>query len=79
MVNITYLKTQNLLGMNFCEEQIHKKHFDFPGRELKRPLNTFCYTSRQLNNFYPFVFPVFNTPNFNLSLHVHRTEANKML
>ena len=52
---ITEMKTQNLLGMNFCQEQINKIHFDLPGIELKRPLNTFCYGSLQLNKVYPYV------------------------
>ena len=52
---ITEMKTQNFLGMNFCQEQINKIHFDLPGIELKRPLNTFCYGSLQLNKVYPYV------------------------
>ena len=52
---ITEMKTQNLLGMNFCQEQVNKIHFDLPGIELKRPINTFCYGSLQLNKCYPYV------------------------
>ena len=52
---ITEMKTQNLLGMNFCKEQINRIHFDLPGIELKKPSNTFCYGSLQLNKLFPFV------------------------
>ena len=52
---ITEMATQNLLGMNFCKEQISRIHFDLPGIELKNPPNTFCYGSLQLNKLFPFV------------------------
>ena len=55
---ITEMKTQNLLGMNFCQEQNNKIHFDLPGIELKRPLNTFCYGSLHLNKVYPYVLQI---------------------
>ena len=52
---ITEMKTQNLLGMNFCQEQVNKIHFDLPGIELKRLINTFCYGNLQLNKCYPYI------------------------
>ena len=57
---ITEMKTQNLLGMNFCQEQVNKIHFDLPGIELKKPTNTFCYGSLQLNKSYPYVSQIFS-------------------
>ena len=37
---ITEMKTQNLLGMDFCQKQVSGIHFDLPGIELKEPPNT---------------------------------------
>ena len=34
---ITEMKTQNLLGMDFCQKQVSGIHFDLPGTELKEP------------------------------------------
>ena len=33
---ITEMKTQNLLGMDFCQKQVSGIHFDLPGIELKK-------------------------------------------
>ena len=37
---ITGMKTQNLLGMDFCQKQVSSIHFDLPGIELKKQPNT---------------------------------------
>ena len=42
---ITEKRTQNLLGMEFCQNQASGIHFDLPGIELRQPSNTFCYGS----------------------------------
>ena len=34
------MKTQNLLGMDFCQKQVSGIHFELPGNELKEPPNT---------------------------------------
>ena len=52
---ITENKTQNLLGMDFCQKQVSGIHFDLPGIELKEPSNTVCYGSLHLNKSYPFI------------------------
>ena len=39
---ITQIKTQNLLGIDFCQKQLSNIHFDFHGIELKEPSNTVC-------------------------------------
>ena len=46
---ITKMKTQNLLGMDFCQKQVSGIHFDLPGIELKEPPNTVCYGSLHQN------------------------------
>ena len=33
---ITEMKTQNLLGTDFCQKQVSGIHFDLPGIELKK-------------------------------------------
>ena len=38
---ITEMKTQNLLGMDFCRNQASGIHFDLPGIELRQPPKTF--------------------------------------
>ena len=34
---ITEMRTQNLLGMDFCQNQVSGNHFDLPGIEIKKP------------------------------------------
>ena len=52
---ITEMKTQNLLGMDFCQKEISGIHFDSPGIEFEEPLNTVCYGSLHQNKSYPFI------------------------
>ena len=52
---ITEMKTQNLLGMDFCQKQVSGIHFELPGIELKEPPNTVCYGSLHRNKSYPFI------------------------
>ena len=54
-VRINEMKTQNLLGMDFCQKQVSGIHFDLPGIELKEPPNTVCYGSLHQNKSYPLV------------------------
>ena len=50
---ITEMKTQNLLGMDFCQKQVSGIHFDWPGVELKNPPNSLCYGCFHQNKLYP--------------------------
>ena len=50
---ITEMRTQNLLGMDFCREQVSGIHFDLPGIEIKNPPESICYGSFQQNKPYP--------------------------
>ena len=52
---ITEMKTQNLLGMDFCQSQTSGIHFDLPGIELRQPPKTFCYGSLHQNKTFPYV------------------------
>ena len=71
---ITGMKTQNLLGMDFCQKQVSGIHFDLPGIELKEPPNTVCYESLHRNKAYPFISRTLTirTPH---AMHIDATSA----
>ena len=52
---ITEMRTQTLLGMDFCQNQASGIHFDLPGIELRQPPKTFCYGSLHQNKTFPYV------------------------
>ena len=52
---ITEMKTQNLLGMDFCQNQASGFHFDLPGIELQQPPKSFCYGSLHQNKTFPYL------------------------
>ena len=52
---ITEMKTQNLLGMEFCQKQVSGIHFYLPRIELKEPPNTVCYRTLHQNKSYSFI------------------------
>ena len=73
-VCITKMKTQNLLGKDFCQKQLSDIHFDLPKIELKEPPNTVCYESLQQNKSYPFISQILTirTP---LAMHIEAKSA----
>ena len=53
---ITQMKTQNLLGMEFCQNQASGTHFDIPGIELRQPPKTFLlWESSPKKQFFTFL------------------------
>ena len=52
---ITEMKTQNPLGMDFCQKQVSGIRFDLPGFALEEPPNTVCYANLHQNKSYPFI------------------------
>ena len=54
------MRTQNLLGMDFCQKQVPAKHFDLPGIEIKNPPKTICYSSFHQNKSYPHLSQILN-------------------
>ena len=54
-VRITEMKTQNLLGLDFCQKEVSGILFDLPGIALEEPPNTVCYGSLHQNKSYLFV------------------------
>ena len=49
---ITEMKTQDLLGMDFCQKQVSGIHFEIAGIEPKEPPNTVCYGRLHQNKSY---------------------------
>ena len=54
-VLITEMKTQNLLGLDFCQNQASEIYFDVTGIELTQPPKTFCYGSLHQNKTFPYL------------------------
>ena len=52
---ITEMRTQNLFGMDFCQNQVSGIHFELPGIELQQPPKTLCYGSLHQNKTFPYV------------------------
>ena len=52
---ITEMKTQHLLGMDFCQDQAAGIHFDLPDIKLRHPPKTFCNGSLHQNKTFPYV------------------------
>ena len=71
---ITEMKTQNLLGMDFCQKQVSGIHFELPGIELKEPPNTVCYGSLHQNKSYPSISRILTirTPH---AMHIEAKSA----
>ena len=55
---ITEMRTQNLLGMDFCQNQASGIHLDLPGIELRQPPKIFCYGSLHQKKTFPYVFRI---------------------
>ena len=70
----TEMKTQNLLGSDFCQKQVSGIHFDLPGIELKEPANTVCYGSLHQNKSYRFILQILTirTPH---AMHIEAKSA----
>ena len=60
----TEMRTQNLLGMDFCQNQASGILFDLPGIELRKPTKTFCYGSLHQKKTFPYIsrFLTFSLP-----------------
>ena len=71
---ITEMKTQNLLGIDFCQKQVSGIHFDLHGFELKEPPNIVCYGSLHQKKSCPFVSQILTirTP---LAMHIEAKSA----
>ena len=46
------MRTQNLLGVDFCQKQVSGIHFDLPEIEIKNPPKSICYGSLYQNKSY---------------------------
>ena len=61
---ITEMRTQNLLGMDFCQKHVSGIHFDLSGIEIKNPPKSICYGSFHQTKSYPHLLQIltFRTP-----------------
>ena len=50
---ITEMRTSNLLGLDFCQEQVSGIRFDLPAVEMKNPPKSMGYGSFHQNESYP--------------------------
>ena len=57
---ITDMRTQNLLGKDFCQKQVSGIHFDLPGIEIENPPKSICYGSFHQNKPYPHLAQILN-------------------
>ena len=73
-VRITKMKTQNLLGMDFCQNQASAIQFDLPGIELRQRPKTFGYGSLHKNTIFPYVSRIL-TVRLPYTMHVDAKSA----
>ena len=71
---ITEMRNQNLLGMDFCQNQPSGIHFDLPGIELRQPPKTFCYRSLPQNRTFHYVSRIL-TVQLTYTMHVNAKNA----
>ena len=71
---ITEMKTQNLLGMDFCQKQVSGIHFELPGIEFKELPTTVCYGSLRQKKSYPFVSEILTIPTPH-AMHIEAKSA----
>ena len=68
------MRTQNLLGMDFCQNQASGIHFDLPGIELRQPPKTFCYGSIHQNKTFLHVSRI-STVRLPYTMHIDAKSA----
>ena len=52
---ITEVRTQNLLGKDFLQNQASGTHFELPGIELRQPPKTFCHGNLHQTKTFAYV------------------------
>ena len=55
---INEMRTQNRLGMHFCQNQLSGFHSDLPGIEIKNPARSVSYGSFHQNKSYPHLLQI---------------------
>ena len=74
IVWITEMKTENLLGMDFCQNQVSGINFNLYGIELRQPPKTFCYKSLHQNKTFIHVSRIL-TVRLPYTMHVDAKSA----
>ena len=46
------MRTQNLLGMDFCQKLVSGIQFDLPGTDIKNPPKSICFSSFHQNKYF---------------------------
>ena len=52
------MRTQNLVGIDFCQKQVSGNYFDLPGIEIKNPPKSICCGSFHRNKSYPHLLQI---------------------
>ena len=52
------MRTQNILGMDFCQQKVSGIPFDLPGIEIKIPPKSICYGSFHQKKSYPHLWKI---------------------
>ena len=68
------MTTQNLPGMDFCQNQASGIQFDLPGIELRQPPKTFCYGNLLQNKTFSYVSRIL-TVQLAYTMHVDAKSA----
>ena len=55
---ITEMRTQNLLGMDFCQKEVSGIHFDLPGIEIQNPPKSKFYRCFHQKKSYSNISPI---------------------
>ena len=71
---ITEMRTQNILGMDFCQNQASGIHFDLLGIELQQIPKAFCYGNLHQNKTFPYVSRIL-TVRLPYTMHVDAKSA----
>ena len=71
---ITEMRTQNLLGMDFCQNQASRIHFDLLALSYGSPPKTFCYGSLHQNKTFPYDSRIL-TVRLRYTMHVDAKSA----
>ena len=71
---ITKMEPQNLLGMEFCQNQASRIHFGLPGIELWEPPKIFCYDNLHQSKTFPHVSRIL-TVRLPYNIHVDAKSA----
>ena len=75
---ISEMRTQNLLGIDFCPKQVSGIHFDLLGIEIKSLTKSICFSSFHQNKSYPHLSQIFTfKATYTMCIDVKRSRCLK--